>query len=139
MDISSLQFPTSIDKPVFDYRSGVKGDPLKAQQSYGACLLAGGNSVDCGAKAWQDGAGNSTQKVQKLSDFSKGGWGSGFGLDGGNGVDPNGNTLASAYNWLSNPARIATVIIGIVLIGGALFMFGISSFNPVASVLESAK
>lgn len=35
--------------------------------------------------------------------------------------------------------RIATGIIGIVLVGGAMFMFGVASFTPVGKIVEAVK
>lgn len=154
MDISSLQFPSRLDQPKFEYGNGVTGNPQKAKQSYASCILGGGNSVDCGASAWESGL-NSAIKINEkktpswvdkwkcvfsnseecramqddfeseISDLKKS---KGSGLD-----------VGSIWDWINNPTRIIVVIIGIILIASALFMMGISSYNPTSIVKEAIK
>lgn len=141
MDISSLQFPTSHNYPVFDYSgAGLKGDSVKAGDAYGQCILSGGNENDCGASAWQAGVTNG-----KIISTDNGGvvdkvvnlLGRGFGVPN---LDIAASTATGKANltpsWLSNPTRIITAVIGIVFIGAALFMFGVASFNPVSIALD---
>ena len=116
----------------------------KASQSYGQCILAGGNENDCAGKGFEAGA-NGNAEVEKepgLWDRAKYVLLGGVGAITGNPMNTvTALNAAAAANKVGSltVSRIATGIIGLLLIGGAMFMFGLASFNPAAKIIGSLK
>lgn len=114
----------------------------KASHTYGQCILAGGNDSECAGKGFEAGSGGNAKIVgtednqsfldktinvlAKLSPFVT------------KGERDSYNASKEKIQNISVP-RIATGIIGIVLVGGAMFMFGVASFTPVGKIVEAVK
>src|SRR5690349_14645843 len=124
-------------------------DNNKASLTYGQCILAGGNDNECASKGFQSGSGGNAQIVG-TADSQSGSlwdrlkyWGlAGVGVVTGNpALATTGLKASAAANGLGSltVSRIATGLTGLILIAGAMFMFGVASFTPIGKIVEAAK
>lgn len=109
--------------PTFDY-GNQGGNVTMAQTTYSDCINAGGNSTECGAKAWVSGlTGDSSPKIVSTKS-------NGFLQDWKDnmsaflGVYTHGAVGGPSASKLMGitPTRIVAGIIGIILIIAALFL-----------------
>lgn len=152
MDISSLQFPSllsgfaagesgGIPQTVFHIdMPGFSNDT--ANSDYAACRSRGGSDSACAHDALQN-QGLSTSNTPQIGepDFwskIKRSAAGAFGIAGDAFTGGGFTTAAKGSATLSqlSVSRIATGIVGVILIGAALFMLGISSFNPISQIKE---
>lgn len=119
----------------------------KASQTYGQCILGGGNENDCAGKGFEAGSGGSakivgTNESSSIWDRIKYYGLSGIGAVTGNpGLTATGLKATAAANGVGSltVSRIATGLTGLILIAGAMFMFGLASFSPTGKILEAVK
>jgi len=114
--------------PTFSYGAGMQGNPNAAAANYAQCIAAGGVAANCGAQAWQaglnPGTNITTNKDLSIWDRAKLYGMGALGVVSGNPV-MGMNAISSAANAKWNDltvSRIATLIVGVVLIGAALFL-----------------
>lgn len=120
----------------------------KASQTYGQCILAGGNADDCANKGYNAGINGdvmtSTTQMPSLLDRAK------YVLLGALGIASANPTLAvnagkaaaAANNDVISKvsvSRIATGLVGLILIAGAMFLFGMATFTPEGQILKAVK